>query len=118
MKLAAYAVVDLDAIQHNLDKVREYAPQAKIMAVIKANGYGHGLVRIGHALSNVEGFAVARVDEGIYLRRAGSKQRIAVLEGFTFQEELDQFLVFDLDAVVHSFYQLEILESRPEYEKI
>ena len=113
---AAYAVLDLDAAAHNVQKVRSYAPDAKIMAVIKANGYGHGLLRIAEALQNVDAFAVARVDEGIRLRKAGIKNRIAVLEGFTCAEELDELLNYRLDAVVHSFTQLEIFESRAEQE--
>ena len=86
------------------------------MAVIKANGYGHGLVRIAQALQNVDGFAVARVEEGIRLRKAGIKNRIAVLAGFTCAEELDKLLHYQLDAVVYSFAQLEILESRAEQD--
>ena len=111
---AAYAVLNLDAVQHNLQKVRSCAPNAKIMAVIKANGYGHGLLRIAEALQNVDAFAVARVDEGIRLRKAGIKNRIAVLEGFTCAEELDELVNYQLDPVVHSFAQLEIFESRTE----
>ena len=115
---AAYAVLNLDAVQHNLQMVRRYAPDAKIMAVIKANGYGHGLQRIAEALQNVDAFAVARVDEGIRLRKAGIKNRIAVLEGFSCGEELDELLDYQLDAVVHSFTQLEIFESRTEQGQI
>ena len=115
---AAYAVLDLDAAAHNLQIVRHYAPDAKIMAVIKANGYGHGLLRIADALQQVDAFAVARVDEGIRLRKAGIKNRIAVLEGFTCAEELDELLHYRLDAVVHSFIQVEIFESRTAQEQI
>jgi alanine racemase len=111
---AAYAVLNLDAVQHNLQMVRRYAPEAKIMAVIKANGYGHGLQRIAEALQNADAFAVARVDEGIRLRKAGIKNRIAVLEGFTCAEELDELVNYRLDPLVHSLEQLEILESRTE----
>ena len=111
---AAYAVLNLDAVQHNLQKVRSCAPQAKIMAVIKANGYGHGLLRIAGALQNADAFAVARVDEGIRLRKAGIKTRIAVLEGFSCAEELDELVQHQLDVVVHSFTQLEIFEGRTE----
>jgi alanine racemase len=113
---AAYAVLDLNAAEHNVQKVRSYAPDAKIMAVIKANGYGHGLLRIAEALQNIDAFAVARVDEGIRLRKAGIKRRIAVLEGFTCAEELDELVKYRLDPLVHSFAQLEILESRTEQE--
>ncbi|MGZ8185676.1 MAG: alanine racemase [Methylobacter sp.] len=109
---AAYAVLNLEAVQHNAQRVRHYAPDAKIMAVIKANGYGHGLLRIADALQNLDAFAVARVDEGIRLRKAGLKNRIAVLEGFSCADELDELLYYQLDAVVHSFTQLEIFEAR------
>ena len=118
MNPAAYAVLNLEAAQHNLQKVRSYAPGSKIMAVIKANGYGHGLLRIADALQTVDGFAVARVDEGVRLRRAGIKSRIAVLEGFTCTEELDELTLYQLDAVVHSFQQVEIFESRAEQQQI
>lgn len=114
MTPAACAVLDLDAARHNLFKVRQCAPNAKVMAVIKANGYGHGLLRMAEALQQVDAFAVARVDEGIRLRKAGFKNRIAVLEGFTCTEELDELLHYQLDVVVHCPAQLEILEARIE----
>ncbi|MFI3220620.1 MAG: alanine racemase, partial [Methylococcales bacterium] len=101
---AAYAVLNMEAVTHNMQKVREYAPNSKIMAVIKANAYGHGALRLAHFLEEeVDGFAVARGDEGIRLRISGVQKRIVVLEGFTCAEELDKLLVYQLDAVVHSF---------------
>jgi len=111
MTPAAYAVLNLDSVQHNLSVVRRYAPDAKVMAVIKANGYGHGMLRIAEVLQQADAFAVARVDEGIRLRKAGFKNRIAVLEGFTCCEELAELLLYQLDAVVHSPAQLEIFET-------
>lgn len=111
---AAYAVLNLDAVGHNLQVARHCAPDAKIMAVIKANGYGHGLLRIADVLQDADAFAVARVDEGVRLRQAGVKKRIAVLEGFTCVEELEAILVYQLDPVVHSVVQVEILETRKE----
>lgn len=118
MNPAAYSVIDLNATRHNLQKVRDSVHGAKIMAVIKANAYGHGLYRIALALNQVDAFAVARVAEGIFLRKAGVKNRIAVLEGFTCAEELDELLCFQLEPVVHSFNQLEIFESRSVKEKL
>jgi alanine racemase len=115
---AAYAVLNKAAAAHNLQKVRECAPNAKVMAVIKANAYGHGALRIAEALQTVDGFAVARVDEGVRLRNSGIQQRIAVLEGFTCEEELEQLLAHELDAVLHSYTQLAIFEARNEQEKI
>jgi alanine racemase len=115
---AAYAVLNVNAVTHNLQKVRALAPNAKIMAVIKANAYGHGALRIANALQDADGFAVARVDEGVYLRKAGISKRIAVLEGFTCADELQQLLAHQLDAVVHSHHQIMLFEARQERGKI
>lgn len=112
---AAYAVLDLAAATHNLAVARRYAPQAKIMAVIKANGYGHGALRMAHALQDADAFAVARVDEGVRLRKAGIQQRIIVLEGFTCAEELDELLHHQLEPVVHTDLQVTIFERRTQH---
>ncbi len=113
MTPAAYAVIDVTAVRHNLAVIRQQAPAANIMAVIKANGYGHGALRVARALHDADGFAVARVDEGVRLRNAGIGGRIAVLEGFTCAEELEQLLQHRLETVVHCPVQLEILALTP-----
>ena len=108
-----YAVIHLDAIAHNVAQVRLAAPKAKIMAVIKANAYGHGLQRVAHALEPyVEGFAVARVQEGVRLRKSNIKQRIVVLEGFTQSQELHDLHHYQLEPSIHSAHQLAILHSQ------
>ncbi len=108
-----YAVIHLDAIAHNVARVRLAAPKAKIMAVIKANAYGHGLQRVAHALEPyVEGFAVARVQEGVRLRKAGIRQRIVVLEGFTQSQELHDLHQYQLEPSIHAAHQLAILQSQ------
>lgn len=115
MNPAAYAVLNTAAILDNLQKVREFAPNANIMAVIKANAYGHGALRIANALEHgVQGFAVARVEEGVRLRKAGITKRIAVLGGFTCTEELEKSLAYQLDTIVHSQHQLTLLAERNE----
>lgn len=118
MKPAAYAVLDLDAVQHNLAVVRQHAPYAKIMAVIKANGYGHGLLRIAQAAKEADAFAVARVEEAIRLRAEGFKQRILLLEGFSCQKELAALQLYQLEAVIHCFEQITLLERFASSEKI
>lgn len=114
---ATYVLVDLGAIKHNVYRIKEYAPQAKIMAVIKANAYGHGLLRIAEALE-VDALAVARADEGIRLRRSGFKNRINILEGFVSAEELNNLAENDLEVVVHTESQIEILEKYQGQKKI
>ncbi len=108
---AAYAEINLDAARHNLQRVRNCAPKAKVMAVIKANAYGHGLIRIADALDDVDAFAVARIDEGVRLRQAGIKQRIAVLQGFNTTDELEHLINFRLETVVHTYHQIALIEN-------
>ncbi|MFI3137662.1 MAG: alanine racemase [Methylococcaceae bacterium] len=111
MTPATYAVLNLDALQHNLSIVRQLAPNAQVMAVIKANAYGHGMLRVAASLPQVDAFAVARVEEGIRLRQAGFTQRIAALEGFACIEELQALLHYDIDAIIHCPEQLDMLNT-------
>lgn len=110
--VAAHIELDLSALRHNVRRVREYAPQSKLMAVIKANAYGHGLVRIANQLNEgLDAFAVARLDEAINLRKAGVKGRILVLQGFHQADEVLVLQGYQLEVVIHSAAQVAILES-------
>jgi alanine racemase len=114
MTPAAFVHLDLQAVRHNLAQVKRYAPDNKIMAVIKANAYGHGMMRIAAALDAADGFAVARVDEGVKLREAGIRQPITVLQGFVCAEELELLLKYQLDSVIHSPLQIAILQQHSQ----
>lgn len=103
------ATVSKSALQHNLAIVKKHAPHSKIMAVVKANGYGHGLLNVAHSLNAVEGFAVLGISEAITLRDAGFKQTILLLEGVFDVLELTAVEHYDLDIVVHSSQQLQML---------
>lgn len=117
MTPAAFAEIDLAALQHNLQQIKALAPHSKVMAVIKANAYGHGLIRVAKALQGVDAFAVARVDEGIWLRKANIKERIAVLEGYTCKAELEHLISNMLEPVIHSDEQLEdLLFCQPPHD--
>jgi len=118
MTPASYASINLSAVKHNLAKVRQFAPNSKVMAVIKANAYGHGLVRISEALGEAEALAVARTDEAIRLRKAGRMGRIVLLEGFVCEQELIELQEYDLDVVVHSAAQIDILQKYQGAKKI
>jgi len=119
VQASAYAVIDTLAIKHNLSLVRQYAAHSKIMAIIKANAYGHGLFTMADALQEgVDAFGVARVDEGIQLRQAGFSKKITILEGFVGQQELDTLIQHDLDAVVHSKNQIKLLQQQVGENKI
>ena len=81
------------------------------MAVIKANAYGHGLVHAAKALADADGFAVARLDEGLALRAAGLTNRVLLLEGVFNAEQLALAAREHFELMVHSFEQLELLDG-------
>jgi alanine racemase len=107
------AIVDTAALRHNLARVREVAPGSRVLAVIKANAYGHGIVPTAVALAGADGFAVARLEEGIALRAAGLRQRVLLLEGVFAPEQLQLAAHHDFDIMVHEPAQLSLLESQP-----
>jgi alanine racemase len=108
---AARAVVDTAALRHNLLSVREAAPGSRVMAVIKANAYGHGLVEVARALADADAFAVARLDEAVALRDAGLAHRIVLLEGVLRSEELSRAAALRLEPVIHCPEQVSALEQ-------
>jgi alanine racemase len=105
------AVIDLAALRANFAALRRAAPGARAMAVVKADAYGHGAVRVAAALEAAEGFAVARLDEALTLRAAGTRKPILLLEGVTSSADLAQALGAGLDLVVHDPSQIEMLEQ-------
>ncbi|MBS4098184.1 MAG: alanine racemase [Sulfuricella sp.] len=104
------ATFDLAALTHNLGVARRLAPNAKVLAVIKADAYGHGMLRAAAALAGAEGFAVLRVEEGVALREAGFKQTILPLEGFFSEEELPLLAQHRIATVLHDTHQADLLE--------
>jgi len=106
------AVVDTGALRHNLQRVRAAAPTARVMSVIKANAYGHGLVPAAKALLATDGYAVARLEEGLALRAAGLTQRVLLLEGVFNADQLGAAVQQRFDLMVHSPEQLALLEQR------
>ena len=107
------ARVDTQALRHNLGVIRQTAPQARVMAVIKANAYGHGLVQSAIALSAADAFAVARVEEAVELRAAGIGHPIVLLEGLLSAAQQTLAATLRLDLVVHDRTQIAMLEAAP-----
>ncbi|HEX4618551.1 MAG TPA: alanine racemase [Steroidobacteraceae bacterium] len=105
------AVIEPRALRHNLTTIRERARRARVMAVVKANAYGHGLVPTALALPEADAFAVARLEEGLALRAAGITQPIVLLEGVFTAEQLLQAARHGFDLVVHDALQVELLEE-------
>lgn len=105
-----YATIDQGALRHNLEVVKSLAPQSKVMAVVKASGYGHGLLRVAQALNQADGFAVLGLEEALLLRESGFDQTILMLEGVFRSIELQEASAADISLVVHNHAQLEMLE--------
>lgn len=116
MSRPLYAQVNLAAMRSNLAKVREKAPGTQVLAVVKANAYGHGLARVLPALDSADGLALVEPDMAFELRERYSR-RILMLEGFFAESELPEFAQRRLATVVHDMEQVRMLEkavlSRP-----
>ena len=110
MTRPAQAILDLPALSHNLTRVRQLAPGRRIMAVIKANAYGHGMVKTAKTLGEADAFAVACLDEAMILREAGITQPLVLLEGFFDEAELPLLTQHRLITVLHHEEQLAVLE--------
>ena len=105
------AQVNLAALRSNLGRVRERAPGTQVMAVVKANAYGHGLMRVLPALDGADGLALVELDAAIALRAAHYARRILLLEGFFSPDELPEFAARRLATVVHHEQQVRMLET-------
>lgn len=108
---AACARIDGDALRANLRRLREAAGGARMMAVVKANAYGHGLVATARALDKADSFAVARLEEGIALREAGIGRPIVLLEGALGAGALRAAAGHGFEIVVHEPTQLDALAA-------
>jgi len=113
MSRAARAVIDLSALRHNLQQVRRAVSQQQVIAVIKADAYGHGMLPVARALIDADVFGVACLEEALSLREAGIDTPILLLEGFFHVDELPLIQRHKLQIVVHGEHQLAMLESLP-----
>lgn len=101
------ASINTSALKHNLAVVAGYAPSSKVMAVVKANAYGHGLITVATALSTADGFATVDIEDAIRLRQAGFRQTLLLLNGFFHPNELPALAEYGLSTVIHCEEQLE-----------
>lgn len=100
--------IDFDALRHNLQQAKQAAPKSKIMAVIKANAYGHGMLKVAQALTDADGFAVATIGEGLALRKADISKIILILQGASNAQEYQQAAEQQLTLSIHHKSQLAI----------
>lgn len=105
------AIIDSLALARNLVVLRGAAPRARLWAVVKANAYGHGLVRTAGALRAADGFALLDLNEATRLREAGFAHPILLLEGVFEARDLETVDSLHLTPVVHHLAQVEMLEQ-------
>ncbi|GGQ08795.1 alanine racemase [Shewanella litoralis] len=124
MKPFPRAEISRCALQSNLAQLRLIAPKSKIMAVVKANGYGHGLLNVAESVGilnfvesvgkyhgGADGFGLARLEEALQLRAGGVEGKLLLLEGFFRQSDLPILVSHNIDTVVHHESQLQMLET-------
>ncbi|MEH0831974.1 alanine racemase [Pectobacterium cacticida] len=107
----ATAVINRRALRHNLQRIRQLTPHSQVVAIVKANAYGHGMLECAHTLSDADGYGVARLSEALALRAAGITKPIVLLEGFFSADELPLLAEHQLETAVHSPEQLAALEQ-------
>ncbi|MGA8707306.1 MAG: alanine racemase [Steroidobacteraceae bacterium] len=101
MRNTARALINLAALTHNLSVVRGLCAQCRVMAMLKADAYGHGAVAAARALAGANGFAVARLDEALELRESGIGQRILLLPTLLDPEEYALCSRLQIDVTAH-----------------
>ena len=107
------------ALLHNLEVSKAYAPNARVVAMVKANAYGHGLINVASILdAHVDYFGVACLSEGIQLREAGCQSSILLMEGFFNEAELADIRAHGLSIVLHERWQVEALMRATGEKKI
>ncbi len=111
MSWTSRALINCAALQHNLNIAKKTAPHSKVLAVIKSNGYGHGITEIAKTLTDADGYAVATIEEAIKVRHIYPQKLILVLQGFLNSVELALFKQYNLHPVIHSLFQIELLEK-------
>ena len=112
------ATISGAALAHNLGVARRHAGDARIWAVLKANAYGHGLLRAAQAMGGADGFAILDFVDALRLRNAGVDKPILMLEGFFKPEDIALLPKHRLTAVVHNIEQVEMLEKTPIEGKV
>lgn len=113
MTRPARVVINLSALRHNFQQVRQLAPDSKIISIVKADAYGHGLTRIASALEHTDAFGVACLEEARELRTIDIMKPIILLEGPYSSGELEEIARLNLDIVIHDLSQLRMLEHAP-----
>jgi alanine racemase len=111
MSRPTYMKIDLAALRHNLERVRQLARESSVIAMIKANAYGHGIIRVAEGLPTADALGVASLEEGLLLRDAGITRPIILMEGLFYPDEMAEVIKHNFTIVVHHLPHVEMLEK-------
>lgn len=108
----SYLQINLNNLVHNFNEIKLHCPKSKILAAVKANAYGHGLIECSKTLENcgVDYLGVAFIEEGIEIRNAGIKTPVLTLGGIS-GRQLELFLEYEIDILASSLSKLEQIEK-------
>ncbi|WP_180116743.1 alanine racemase [Acinetobacter sp. YH12096] len=110
----ATVYIDQQALQYNLNRVKQLAPTAKIVSMVKANAYGHGVKDCLAALKDSDAFGVACLEEALEIRELGYEQPITLIEGIFSDDEMQIIIDKKIECVVHHQQQLNWLREHKD----
>ena len=112
----ATVYIDSQALQYNLNRVKQLAPNAKVVSMVKANAYGHGVKDCLAALSATDAFGVACLQEALEIRELGFAQPVTLIEGVFSADEMQIVTEQNFEVVVHHQAQVDwLLEHKTAY---
>ena len=111
--------IDSEALQYNLNRVKQLAPHSQIVSMVKANAYGHGVQDCLTALNATDAFGVACLEEALEIRRLGYTQPITLIEGVFTEDEMGEVIQQKLECVVHRHEQVEwLIQNKEAYNAL
>lgn len=111
--------IDSEALQYNLNRVKQLAPHSQIVSMVKANAYGHGVQDCLAALNATDAFGVACLEEALEIRRLGYTQPITLIEGVFTEDEMEDVIQQKLECVVHRHEQVEwLIQNKEAYNAL
>ena len=115
----ATVYIDSQALQYNLNRVKQLAPHSQIVSMVKANAYGHGVQDCLAALNATDAFGVACLEEALAIRRLGYTQPITLIEGVFTEDEMEDVIQQKLECVVHRHEQVEwLIQNKEAYNAL
>ena len=111
--------IDSEALQYNLNRIKQLAPHSQIVSMVKANAYGHGIQDCLAALNATDAFGVACLEEALAIRRLGYTQPITLIEGVFTEDEMEDVIQQKLECVVHRHEQVEwLIQNKEAYNAL